>query len=266
MSFQPVVPMGGFAGWRFLNRTMETQRAAFDQSAALSRDAAYFRENIGKVTTAEALVADRRLLGVALAAFGLQDDIDNRFFIRKVMSDGTLDEGALANRLSDKRYRKLSAAFGFGDFETPNTRLSDFPDRIVAAYKTCRFEAALGQTNPDMRLAMNLTRELADLATTDSSDDTKWFTVMGSEPLRQVFQTALGLPDSFATLDIEKQLDTFRSRAKSTFGDGAIDQFVDPEKMDKLVRLFLVRSELPGGATGVTATGTALALLQSAAG
>jgi len=76
MSFTPVIPMTGYAGWAFLSRTLERQQESFVESGTVKRAAEYFRENIGKATTAEALVGDRRLLEVALGAFGLEDDIN----------------------------------------------------------------------------------------------------------------------------------------------------------------------------------------------
>jgi len=261
--FQPVVPFGGFAGWKFLQNTMQAQQTAHDDSAVIQRNSDYFRENIGKVTSVDALVADRRLLTVALGAFGLDDDINNTYFIRTVLAEGTLQDDTLANRIADKSYQKLSKAFGFGDFSVPNTQLSDFPDKIISAYKDKQFEIAVGNTNSDMRLALNLQRELPEIASDTLGEDTKWFTVMGSEPLRQVFQTALGLPSSFAALDIDTQLATFKSRADGVFGEEGISQFTDPEKMDELVRLFLVRSEIQASAASYSPASVALTLLSS---
>lgn len=262
--FQPVVPFGGFAGWRFLERTRETQQAAHDNSAEIRRNSDYFRENIGKVRDVDALVNDRRLMTVALGAFGLDDDINNRYFIRTVMSEGTLEPDALANRIANKSYVKLAEAFGFGDFDTPNTVLSDFPDKIIEAYKDRQFEISVGEVDGDMRLTLNLQRELPEIVDQSASEDTKWFSVMGSEPLRRVFETALGLPPSFAALDIDKQLETFQDRARSTFGDATVSQFSDPEKMDKLLRLHLVRSQIAATANNFSSANTALTLLSAA--
>ncbi len=78
IGFQPIVPQTGYVGWRFLERTTETQRVAFEKSPELLRDLEYFKENISKATTAEDLVNDRRLLRVALGAFGLEDDLGKR--------------------------------------------------------------------------------------------------------------------------------------------------------------------------------------------
>ena len=71
--FQPVLPLSGFPGWILLNRTFESQSEAFNASPQIVRDTDYFVEYIASVRTAEELVADRRLLSVALGAFGLED-------------------------------------------------------------------------------------------------------------------------------------------------------------------------------------------------
>ena len=65
MTFQPVIPFGGFAGWTFLNRTLETQQQSFNQSPLLQRNVEYFKETIGSINSAEQLVNDRQLLEVA---------------------------------------------------------------------------------------------------------------------------------------------------------------------------------------------------------
>lgn len=262
MTYTPTVPLGGYAGWTFLKRTYDTQTRAFQASPELKRDEDYFRAKIGSVKTAEHLVSDRRLLRVALGAYGLDNDINNKFFIRKVLEDGTLKDGALANRLADKQYRALSAGFGFGDFSVPRTQLSDFADKTLAAYKTRRFEAAVGTQNNDMRLALNAERELPAIAKKTGSDATKWFNVMGNAPLRQVFETALNVPASIGSLDLDRQLDIFQTKAEAVFGDADIAQFADPEKIDGLVRRFLLQSEIASTRAATSASAGALALMQ----
>ena len=115
--------------------------------------------------TAADLVGDRRLLKVALGAFGLQDEIDKRAFIRKVLEGSTSDPTSLASKLTDPAYKKITDAFGFGDLGGAKTGGADFAATIVGAYKTRAFEAAVGDADNDMRLAMNFGREIADLPT-----------------------------------------------------------------------------------------------------
>jgi hypothetical protein len=261
VTFTPVVPFGGYSGWSFLSRTMAAQKSAFVADATLQRDEAYFRENIGKADTAEKLVADRRLLSVALSAFGLDADIDSKFFVKKILEDGTLKTGALANKLADKRYLEFSKAFGFGDFPIANTQKSDFPDKILAAFEARKFETAVGEQDEDMRLALNAKRELGVLANRSLSENGKWYTALGSAPLRSVLQTALGLPSSFASIDIDKQLGILKDYSEKYLGSPDVSQFADPEKVEKLVRLFLVRSQAQ---TGATTQSAALTLLQQA--
>ncbi len=263
MSFSPVVPLSGYAGWTILKRTATAQKATFEAVSTLKRDEAYFREKIGTIKTAEALVADKRLLRVALGAFGLDADLSNTYFIKKVLSDGTLSTGALANKLADKQYTKLSKAFGFGDYSTPRTQISTFADDIMKAYKTRQFEIAVGESNSDMRLAMNAEREITVLAKQSGSNDTKWYTIMGSPPLRTVFETALGLPKSFAAIDIDQQLSVLQTKSAKIFGSSNISQFSDPAKLEGLIRTFLIKSEVINGTISQGTKGSgALQVLQ----
>ncbi len=263
MSFQPVIPFGGMAGWAFLERTRASQQTAFDNTPEVQRDTDYFAENIGSVTSAEDLVKDFRLLKVALGAFGLDEDIGNKFFIQKILEDGAIAPDALANKMSDKRYLELTKAFGFGDFATPNTQLSDFPEKILSAFKNRQFEIAVGEQDSDLRLSLSLKRDLGSILEKTSTDAGMWFSVMGNRPLREVFEKALGLPTSFGTLDLDLQLAGFRERAQVVFGDSKLSQFSEPKKMDELNRMFLVRSQITNGGGFLSSNSIALTLLEN---
>lgn len=260
--FQPVIPLSGLAGWRFLERTYDTQRVAFDRSPELVRDTDYFAARIGSVESAEDLVSDRRLLRVALGAFGLDDDLDSRALIRKVLEEGTTSNTALANRLSDDRYRSLSRAFGFGDAGGPRTADPGFGNQIVAAFRSRSFEVAVGAQDNGFRLALNAQREFAQIANATQSEDTKWFRIMGSPPLREVMQTALGLPSSFAQLDIDRQLAVFKDRSARQLDLSSLSDLAQPEAMERLTQRFLLLTESSGGLQASSTYSTALALLQ----
>jgi hypothetical protein len=258
MTFQPVLPLSGPSGWSFLKRTEAAQSAVFARQPVVQRDEAYFREKIGSIRTAEALVNDRRLLRITLEAFGLEADVNAKAFIRKVLEDGTLKTGALANRLTDKRYLELSSAFGFGDFSTPRTVLSDFADGMMTRWKAQRFEMAVGSVDSNMRLAMNARREIVELARSNASENTKWFRILGNEPLWAVMRGALNLPKSFGTLNLDQQVSGLKARAAAVFGNDSVKQFADSAKAETLIQRFLVTASLEtgGGAS------SALTLLQ----
>lgn len=261
MTFQPALPLSGLAGWRFLTRTAVAQQAALSATPALQRDTDAFRARIGGITSAQELVADRQLLKVALGAFGLENDLNARAFVRKVLESPPGDDRALANRLADPRYRNLARAFGFAEAGGPFTASPGFADRIVTAYQTRQFEIAVGSRDDTMRLALNAVRELSELAGRGLSDDGAWFSVMGQPPLRQVFETAFGLPKSFGQLDIDRQRQVLSDRAQRILGDGRVAQFADPARREELVQVFLLRAAAQGSA--VPSQSAALTLLQA---
>jgi hypothetical protein len=262
MSFQPVLPLSGFTGWGFLKRTMARQQAVQQALPVQQRDEAYFRDKIGKADTAEKLVNDKRLLRIALTAFGLEGDVNSKAFIQKVLEGGTLKEGSLANKLADKQYQKFAAAFGYGDFSVPRTKISTFPDEILTQFRARSFETAVGQQNNTYRLALNAEREIPALASRTISENAKWYTVLGNAPLREVMQTALGLPKSFSSIDLDQQVSVLKKRTEAAFGSSDIGQFKDPAKLEALSRRFILQSEMQGQMSASSPAATALMLLR----
>ncbi|MBP1805063.1 DUF1217 domain-containing protein [Rubellimicrobium aerolatum] len=258
MTYQPVLPLGGYTGWRVLQRTLDRQEANFNKSAPVQRATDYFKANIAKAKTAADLVGDRRLLEVALGAFGLSEDINSKAFLRKVLEGGTLNSASLANKLSDKRYAAFAKAFGYGDGGA-RTGLSTFPDTIISRYRAESFEQAVGEQDNNLRLALNLKDSLAETAASTTNTNAQWYYLMGNTPLRSVFETALGLPSTLSAVDVDKQLAAFKSRSEAVFGTSKLSDFTDATRQEKLIRLFLVRSEMQTSAA--TPAAMALSLL-----
>ena len=261
MSFAPILPLSGTAGWAILKRTLPAQTAALNATPEMARDIDYFRAKIGKVTTADQLVGDRRLLKVALGAFGLEGDIGNKAFIKKVLTDGVTSGAALANRLADKRYLQMANAFRF-DRQVPATQAADFATAILTAYKARTFESAVGNQDEDLHLALNAQRELAALGGARSRETTKWLTILGNAPLSRVFQKALGLPSGTSALNLDQQLSLYLAKASAVFGDNGISQFADPAKTDMLIKRFLSRSQADQLITQSASGSIALTLLK----
>jgi len=259
--FQPVIPISGLAGWRFLQATYDSQMETFKQSTELQRDTDYFRENIGSVETAEELVADRRLLTVTLGAFGLEDDIDSKYFIRKMLEEGVENDDALANRFTDTRYREMSQAFGFGPGEFLKVGEPVFADAIIERYETMSFEVAAGEQEESMRYALYAERELSLLADEDISNDAKWYSIMGDAPLQELFQTAFNLPTEFAQIDLEQQLGVLKARAQKEFGSDDVSVFSDPEVVQDLITKYIVRDQIADFSNSYSSNAIALTLL-----
>jgi hypothetical protein len=204
------------------------------------RSTEYFKDNIATTTKAEELVKDYRLLSTALSAFGLEDDIANKAFIQKVLESDISDSSSLVNRLSDKRYLKLAQAFGFGR-ETPAT---DLGETVSAAYIQREFERRVGESDENMRLALNARRELEVMQQRTSSDKTLWYEIIGNEPLRAVFEGAFGFSMSYSSLSVDRQLEEFMNASTRILGSSSFNDIATSDITEKLVINFMARSQL----------------------
>lgn len=265
MPFSPVLPLTGLAGFRFLESTQDRQVEFFNKSPDVQREIDYFLEKAPNVNSSEQLVTDRRLLGVVLGAFGLDEDIDKAAFIRKVIDEGTFDDRSFANRLVDPAYREMSAFLGFGDvggllvFE--NTRTN-----IVARYQERQFELAVGEVDLDMRLALNFKREASELAVSGVNERTGWLQLLGSPPLRQVVEAALNLPSQFASIDLDQQVDEIQDRASKIFGFDNPSALSDSKILSEFVDRFLLQQQVRNGGAVATSSGSVALSLLSASG
>ncbi|MFD1881693.1 DUF1217 domain-containing protein [Paracoccus pacificus] len=248
MSFQVSVGATGYAGWKILQRTRDAQISAMSREPAIVRSRAYVAEKLPSIASAEQLVGDYRLLQVTLGAYGLEVDQKNKFFVQKVLAEGVTGEGAFSARLSDKRYAAMAREFAF-DTDTPNTTDAAFADKLFSQYLDREFERRVGETDQNLRLALNAQREVANLAARPSSDNTKWYEILGNTPLRKVFEGAFGFGSNYARLPIDRQLAEFKNKAQSMFGSSEVASFSKPENLDKLIKTYLVRSQLTGGVT-----------------
>jgi hypothetical protein len=86
---------------------------------------------------------------------------------------------------------------------------------------------------------------------------------MGTPPLRKVFEVALGLPDSFAQLDLDRQLEIFKDRSESQLGIDRLSDLSDTEVLDGLVERYLLRDQV-SQMQAQSANSIALTLLQQA--
>jgi hypothetical protein len=66
---------------------------------------------------------------------------------------------------------------------------------------------------------------------------TNWYDVLADTALASVVRTALGLPNSFATADIDKQAQLFEQKLN-------ISDFTDPQKLGKFLTRFTSMYEI----------------------
>ncbi|MGD9477258.1 DUF1217 domain-containing protein [Shinella sp. G-2] len=78
-----------------------------------AREAAYYKENIGKVSSVDDFLDDFQLYSYAMKAYGLEDMIYAKAFMRKVLESDISDPNSFANKLTDARYQDFASAFSF---------------------------------------------------------------------------------------------------------------------------------------------------------
>ena len=263
MTFQPVVPFGGYAGWKFLQQTRVAQEATFRQSRAIRDQTEYFSRNILAVSTPDQIVNDRRLLTVALGAFGLDDDLNHKFFIKKVLADGTARTDALANRLADKSYYRLSKTFGFDRPFLDKIGLPPQTKMLADQFASRKFAEAVGSVNEDMRLALNFSNDAVSLLSEQRTSDGRWFAIMGNPPLRRFVELAFNLPLSIGGIDIDRQKEVFAERSERFFGSRDPSVFIGAEQKDRMIQLFFANSTQSSPNIGQVSGSIALQLLQT---
>lgn len=223
---------------------------------------AYFEENIASVESLDDFLADPDLLKVALGAFGAEDRINTPALLKQALQDGGTGPGALANVLGDKGLAKLSQAFGFDT--QPKTALqgANFADTIIDNHQWQLFEEAVSNVDPAIGTALSFQRAAPSLAALSSSDTTKWYNVLGDTMMRDVFETALGLPSGFSQIDLDKQLEMITEKAESRFGITSFSDLEDTELLNKVIHGYLLQSQV-SQTTGTGSNQIALTLLSS---
>ena len=247
------IGLGGLAGWRVLQRTEARHVEITAKNPTIQRATGYFRENLTARTSAEDLVGDYRMLQVALGAHGLDGDLANKAFIRKVLESDLGDRSSLVNRLGDKRYLKLAQQFQKRG--SAATR-----EDMTQAYIQQQFQKRVGQSDESYRLALNARDELKTFATRASSDRTMWFEVMGNKPLRKVFEGAFGFGASMASLSVDRQVEEFTKASERVLGSSSFAKIGTAETVDKLITRFLAMSQVQSN-TGSNRYSAALSLL-----
>ncbi|MCM2396703.1 DUF1217 domain-containing protein [Rhizobium sp. S95] len=123
-----------YTSYLLVNRDMKTSLTRVANESTVSRDTAYYEENIGNVTTVDEFVNDYRLFSYAMKAYGLEDMTYAKAFMKKILESDLTDDSSFANSLTDTRYQDFAAAFNFAG-ETTKAQTSVQTDTLLTAYQ-----------------------------------------------------------------------------------------------------------------------------------
>lgn len=263
MVFQPVIPLSGLAGWNFLQETYDSQLDTYSKSPSIERDIEYFKEKFAQPLAVEDFLSDPRLRRVTLTAFGLNGEEWKTGYIRNILEEVQDPESTFLQRLNNTQYTNFAEALEPANGQI-NLITSEI-DTIAARYAAESFELAVGQQNDSMRLALNYRDGVSEVVTEDSSDEAILFKLLGSEPIRAVLDTALGIPADLAQLDIDRQAEYLDDRLKSQFGINSVQDLKDPEVVDQVLKRFQILAGINQNFASTSSASTALVLLGNAA-
>ena len=187
------------------------------------RDTEYYLENITKVRSIEEFVKDDRLFRYAMKAHGLEDMSYAKAFMVKAMKEGIDNPDSFANKLTDKRYYEFVETFNFERHGETTTVFTRAQQGTVDKYLRQSLEEDAGRQNEGVRLALYFERKAGEI--------TNFYEVLADPALSRVVRTALGLPDSFAAANIDRQVKLFEERLD-------IADFQDPEALGDFLKRF----------------------------
>lgn len=164
------------------------------QQPDVARNAAYYRDHIGKVKTIDDLLKDSRLYQYAMKAYGLEDMTYAKAFMKKVLESDLSDANSFANKLTDKRYREFAAAFSFNGTDTPVAQSTHQTDEMIGLY-TASVKRQVEAIDDDTRYYNAV---IAGVKTVDG--------FLNNDRLRTYVFQALGIDDSQWSRDTIKQV------------------------------------------------------------
>ncbi|AKI00139.1 Protein of unknown function (DUF1217) [Hoeflea sp. IMCC20628] len=187
---------------RDINETL--RRAAADP--IVTREAQYYRDTIGTITSIDEFLADDRVYAYAMKAYGLEEMAYAKAFIRKVMESDLTDSGSFANLLTDVKYKNLAAAYDFGSTVTSEiVQTTSQIDDLVGTYEQSieNNDAVLRQATNYFTAVSKTFTDVDDLFKNTSARDYV-FTTFGIDPktfdydtIRSVLTSNIADPDSY---------------------------------------------------------------------
>ncbi len=211
------------ANYRLIARDLDASLKRTSEQATVSRETAYYKENISKIKSIDDFMGNARIYNYAMKAFGLEDMAYAKAYMRKVLTEGVSDPNSFANRLNDDRFVNFAKAFDFVTLGEATTATSAVTDGVVDKYVRQTLEVQAGSDDNGVRLALYFQREAPNVKSV--------YGLLADDALWQVVKTAYGFPDEMANAPIEQQAAMIKQRLDIT-------DLQDPAKLEKLITRF----------------------------
>ncbi|MGI9462949.1 MAG: DUF1217 domain-containing protein [Aestuariivirgaceae bacterium] len=217
------------ASFQLISRDLQRSLDTTATQPQVSRESAYYLENITSVKSVDDFIGNDRVFAFAMKAFGLEDMTYAKAYMKKVLKEGVDDQQSFANQITDVRFREFAEAFNFERYGETATAFDRTQSGTVDRYVRQTLEESAGADNQGVRLALYFQRKVGEIENA--------FDILGDRALLQVARTALGLSEQIATLDIDKQAELLGDRLD-------IESLSDPAELEQFLNRFTTLWEL----------------------
>ncbi|MBU2605095.1 MAG: DUF1217 domain-containing protein [Alphaproteobacteria bacterium] len=262
--FQPVIPLSGSGGWKFLEATYDRQLESYSKSPQVRLDRDYLVDKFSEPVAVESFLDDRRLLRVVLTSFDLGGEEWKRGFIDKVLEESTDPESTFLARLNNSKYTAFAKALDIVD-----GKISLSPgalSRMAEDFEAKSFQAAVGEVDDNMRLSLNYKSGIGAIAGTGASETTILYRILGDVPTRTLLEGATNLPTDIRKLPLERQAVILKERLQSTLGIREMSELTAPENVEQVIQRFHAMSAISQNASSYSPASAALTLLSNGLG
>lgn len=234
--------------YKLLTREIGKTMTRLASEPDVKREVDYYKANISKIKSVDDFIGNQRIYNFAMNAFGMKDLVYAKAMIRKVLNEGIDTPKAFAMTLTDQRFRELAETFNFKAYGPAATAFDRTQQGTVDKYLRSVLEERAGNSSEAVRMALYFDRKAPNLISE--------YSILADRAVYAVVRTALGLPDSVAAADIEKQAKMLTSKID-------VADFKDPVKRASFITRFLARSDAQSDPTSVS---PALSLYSGVAG
>ena len=185
------------AAYLAVSNNLSRQQAATASQGDVKTATNYYLANIGKVTTVAQFVNNYQLFSYAMKAFGLSDMTYAKGLMTKVLNGGVTSSSALANTLSDPRYKAFATAFNFAANGSSTTTSTAATTGTTAKYVEQTLEDNQAKTNQGVSNALYFSRH--------ASSVTSVYGLLADSTMLSVVETAYGISSTLGQSDIDTQ-------------------------------------------------------------
>ncbi|MGI4764063.1 MAG: DUF1217 domain-containing protein [Janthinobacterium lividum] len=185
------------AAYLAVSNNLSRQQAATAAQGDVKSATDHYLANIGKVKTVSDFVNNYQLFSYAMKAFGLSDMTYAKGLMTKVLDQGVASSSALANTLSDPRYKAFASVFDFAANGATTTTAAAATTGTSAKYVEQTLEDNQAKTDQGVSNALYFSRHASSI--------TSVYGLLADPTILSVVETAYGISTTLGQTGIDTQ-------------------------------------------------------------